>query len=199
MTDRRRVINGRAVLFVHERALARFPDAVRHHVHRAIQRNFRPLFRSRRAIFHFRFAPRMGEQLIRCSAFRAKIPLTNWTLWIAFDRNKLSVLVINQLPASDTAVRANRSCYLRVVDARMHRARLVRHRFQSRAISSLADLPNERPFRDQRSERWHGVYSSLKQAISLLSFSSQRKAQNKISIKKSSAPHHRRRAKPRRS
>src|SRR4029077_7224797 len=102
------------------------------------------------------------------------IPLTNWTLRIAFDRNKLSILVINQLPASDAAVRANRSCYLRVVDARMHHARLVRHCFQPRAISSLAALSKERPFREQRSERWHGVYSSLKQASSLLSFSSQR-------------------------
>src|SRR4029077_16630000 len=121
MTDRSRMINGRAVLFVPARALARLPDWVRHHGHRAIQRNFRPFFRSRRAIFHFRFASRMGEQLMRCGALRAKIPLTNWTLRVALDRNKLHFLVIKQLPASDTAVRANRSCCLRVVDPRMHR------------------------------------------------------------------------------
>src|SRR5437773_5378841 len=33
MTDRSRMIDCRAVLFMHEGALARLPDAVRHHVH----------------------------------------------------------------------------------------------------------------------------------------------------------------------
>src|SRR5947208_13140629 len=50
MADRGCVIDRRAVFFVHERAFARFPDAVCHHVHRAIQRNLRPLFCARRAI-----------------------------------------------------------------------------------------------------------------------------------------------------
>src|ERR1700737_5537321 len=77
MTDRRRVIDGRAIFFVNERALARFPNAIRHHVHRAIQRNLRPLLRARRAIFHFRFASIVREKLIKSPPFRAKFPRTN--------------------------------------------------------------------------------------------------------------------------
>src|SRR5438552_19012080 len=64
MTDRGRVINGRAVLPVHERALARFPNSIRHHVHGAIERNFRPLRSAWRAILYFRLAPIVREQLI---------------------------------------------------------------------------------------------------------------------------------------
>jgi len=150
MTDRGRVIDGRAVLFVNEGSLARLPDAVRHHVHRAIQRNVGPFFRTRGAIFHFRFAPIVREQLIRCRAFRTKIPLADGRLRVAFDRNQFAVFVINQLPATNAAVWANRSRDLRVVDPRVHCARFVRHRFETGAVFALADLPNERPFRKQR-------------------------------------------------
>src|SRR5882724_7003821 len=79
------VIDCRPVLLTDEGALPRFPDAVRHHVHRTIHRNFRPLFRARRAIFYFRFALRMGEQLIRRRTLWAKIPLADGTFRVAFD------------------------------------------------------------------------------------------------------------------
>src|SRR5437764_9445271 len=73
MANRRGVIDGRTVfVLVHEGALARFPDAVRHHVHGAIERNLHPLLCPRCAILHFRFAPRMSEQLITSRDFRAK-------------------------------------------------------------------------------------------------------------------------------
>src|SRR6266566_2701906 len=64
MTYRRCVIDRNAVLLVHKRALARFPNTLDNHLHRPLERNFRPFFRARRAIFHFRFAPRMRQQLI---------------------------------------------------------------------------------------------------------------------------------------
>ena len=63
--------------------------------------------------------------------------------------------MINELPATDTAVRANRSRCFRIVDPCVHRARLVRHRFQSCAIAPLTNLTNERPFRKQISQRGH--------------------------------------------
>src|SRR6266481_4338850 len=59
MTYRSRVIDRDAVLLVHKRAFARFPNTLGNHVHRPLERNLRPLLRPRRAIFHFRFAPRM--------------------------------------------------------------------------------------------------------------------------------------------
>src|SRR2546430_701861 len=103
MADRCRVVDRVAVLLVHKCALARFPHAIRYHVHRSIKRNFRPLFRARRTIFHFRFASRMREQLIGCRAFRAEISLADRTLRIAFDRNEFSILVKNQLAATNAA------------------------------------------------------------------------------------------------
>src|SRR5438094_4898713 len=109
MTDRGGVIDRRAVFFMYERALARLPNAVRHHVHRPIQWNLRPLFRARRAIFHLRDAPVVREQLVRSRAFRTKISLADRTFRIAFDRNQFAILVENKLPAPDSAVRANRS------------------------------------------------------------------------------------------
>src|SRR6266536_1457000 len=84
MTDRSRVIDCCPVLLADEGALTRFPDAVRHHVHRTIHRNFRPLFRARRAIFYFRFALRMRQQLIRRRTLWAKIPLADGTFRVAF-------------------------------------------------------------------------------------------------------------------
>ena len=109
MADRGRMINGRPVFFVNERAFARFPNPVRHYVHRVIQRNFCPLFRARRAIFHFCFATRMREQLKGRRAFRTKVSLTDRRLRVALDRNQFAVLVINELTATDSAVRANRA------------------------------------------------------------------------------------------
>src|SRR5438105_552438 len=85
VTDRGGVIDGRTIFLVHEGALARFPNAVRYHVHCAIQWNLCPLFRARCAIFHLRLAPIVCEQLIRSRAFWTKIPLTNRALGIAFD------------------------------------------------------------------------------------------------------------------
>src|SRR5438046_2374803 len=59
MTNRSCVINRHSISLVHERALPRLPYAFCHHVHRTLQRNFRPFFGARCAIFHFRFAARM--------------------------------------------------------------------------------------------------------------------------------------------
>jgi hypothetical protein len=55
----------------------------------------------------------------------------------------------NQLAATDTAVRANRSCHFRTIDPRVHRAGLVRHGLKTGAIGALTNLTNERPFREQ--------------------------------------------------
>jgi len=97
----------------------------------------------------------MRQQLKRCRAFGAKVSLANRTLRIAFDRNQFAVFVINELPAAHSAVRANRSRNLRVVDAGVHRARFVGHRFKAGAVGALTNLTDERPFRQQACERRH--------------------------------------------
>src|SRR5207245_11096327 len=99
------MIYRRSVFPRDECALARFLDSIRYHLHRAVERYFRPRFRAWRAILHFRLASRMREQLIRGSPFRTKVTLTNRRFRIALDRNQLAVLVINQLPATDATVR----------------------------------------------------------------------------------------------
>ena len=125
MADRSRMIDCCTVLLSDEGALTRLPDAVRHHVHRTIHRNFCPLFRARCAIFYFRFTLRMCEQLIRRCTLWTKVPLADRTFRIAFDRNQFAVFVINELAATDTAIWADRARDLCVIDPRVHRTRLV--------------------------------------------------------------------------
>ena len=85
MADRRRVIDRRTVFLFDECTLARFPNAIGHHVHRVFERNLCPLSRARRAIFHFHFPARMREQLIRSCSFGTKISLADRTLRIALN------------------------------------------------------------------------------------------------------------------
>ena len=111
----------------------------------------------------------MREQLIGCGALRTKISLTDRRLRITFDRNQFPILMENQLTAADAAIRANGARDFCVIDARVHRARFVRHRLQAGAIFALADLPNERPFRKQRE---HNLYLFLRGWSGLQSFES---------------------------
>src|SRR5882724_11395609 len=97
----------------------------------------------------------MREQLIGSRAFGTKISLADWTLRIAFDRNDLFAVVVNQLPAPDSAVWANRTRDVRAVGARMHRARLLRHCFEPGPVFAFANLPNKRPFRKQSAHESH--------------------------------------------
>src|SRR6266540_6617581 len=159
MADRSCMIYRAIVDLVHEGAFARFPNAVCHHLHRPIERNLRPLSCTWRAIFYFRQAPRMREQLIRRRTLWTKIPLANGTLRIALDRDQVAVLVINQLTAADAAVRTNGARNFRVVRACMHRACLVGHRLEARAVLAFANLPNKWPFRKQRE---HNLHPSLR-------------------------------------
>ena len=60
VTNRRRVIDGISLLvLVYESAFSLFPDTIRDHVHRTIERDFLPCRSARRAIFHLRLAPGM--------------------------------------------------------------------------------------------------------------------------------------------
>ncbi len=86
----------------------------------------------------------MREQLIRRCAFRAKIALTDRTFRIAFDRNKLPAFVINELPATDSAVWTNRSRYLRIVDSRMHSTFDAQCRAVCRGGKRAGDERNQR-------------------------------------------------------
>src|SRR5947209_9480671 len=104
MADRGRVIDRVAVLFLDEGSLTRLPNSIGNHVHRAVERNFLPLFGSSRPVLHFRFAAIVSEELIRRCAFGTKIALADRTLRIAFDRYEFAVLVINQLPTADAAI-----------------------------------------------------------------------------------------------
>ena len=149
MADRSRVIDCCPVLPSDEGALTRLPGAFCHHVHRAIQRNFRPLFRARRAISYFRLALRMSEQLIRRRTLWAKIPLANGTFRVALDRNQLPIFVINQLSTTHAAIWTNRARHFRSVDTSMHCTGLIGHRLQPRTVLAFTNLPQQWPFRQQ--------------------------------------------------
>jgi hypothetical protein len=57
----------------------------------------------------------MCKQLVGCGAFRTKVSLTDRRLRISFDRNQFPILVINQLPAADATIWANRAGNLRII------------------------------------------------------------------------------------
>src|SRR6266403_858822 len=54
----------------------------------------------------------------------------------------------NQLAAPHTAIRTDRARYVGIINARMHRTRLFRHRLETSAILAVEDLANNRPFRE---------------------------------------------------
>src|SRR5438552_795765 len=86
-------------------------------------------------------APPRPKEVPRPGTVLAKIPLADGRLRIALDGNQFSVLVINQLPAPDSAVGTNRARDLRIINPGMHRTRLVRHRLKTGAVLLFADLP----------------------------------------------------------
>jgi len=78
------------------------------------------------------------QQLAGSSAFRAKVALADRALRIAFDLNDLPVCVIDQLPATHRAVRANGSGDLRVLDPRAHAPGLIGHDLNPSAAETIA-------------------------------------------------------------
>src|SRR5215472_18296276 len=102
----------------------------------------------------------MREQLIRRCAFRTKISLVDRRFRIALDRNQFAILVINQLAASDAAVRTYRTRHFCSVDSRVHSARVVRHRLETCAVFAFTNLPDKRPSRKQLSQRGHQGFRS---------------------------------------
>ena len=155
MTDRRSVIDSGTINLPDKCPFPRFPNTLSHRVHRLVERHFSPFLLARRAILHFRFASRMGKQLVRGRAFRAKIPLANRTFRIALDRNQLSVLMVDQLSATNSAVRTNRARHAGIIGPGVHRARLLRHRFKASAILAFTELSQQRPFRKPIKHRHH--------------------------------------------
>jgi len=57
----------------------------------------------------------MCEQLVGRGAFRTKVSLTDRRLRVPFNRNQFPILVINQLPAADATIWANRAGNLRII------------------------------------------------------------------------------------
>ena len=168
MTDAGRVIDRPTILFVHERALARFPNSIGHHVHRAIKGDLLPRARPWGTIFYLHFATRMGEELERCSAFGTKIPLANRRLRIAFDGDEFAMLMVDELATANAAVGANRFGDLCVVDPGVHLARLGGHRLRPRAVFPLKNLARKRPFENEIDERRHLKIYRTKMRVWLL-------------------------------
>jgi hypothetical protein len=86
---------------------------------------------------------------------------------VSFDRNQFPIPVINQLPAADATIWANRAGNLRIIRSRSHCVRFFRHRLHAGAIFALANLPYERPFRKQRAHVGNSVLRSRGELQSL--------------------------------
>src|SRR2546428_13862331 len=87
----------------------------------------------------------MDVQLERVRAFRAQTPARNGRFGIAFDRDQLSILVIDELSATNPAVGTNRGRDLRAIVLGTQIARAFRHGFRSSAIDAGFNLLDERP------------------------------------------------------
>ena len=97
-----------AIFFLLEGAVAGLPQPVRNHIHGAFEFDLFPFFGIGRAIFNFFQSPRMGMQLISGRTFRAQSSTRNRRFRIALNRDQLSILVIDHLPAADPAIRTDR-------------------------------------------------------------------------------------------
>lgn len=91
----------------------------------------------------------MCEQFKACGALRAKMAARYGRRGITFNRHQLSRFVVDQLSATDGAIRAHGAGQLGVVNVGAQSACLVAHRFNAGSIGAGGDLSKERPFAEQ--------------------------------------------------
>ena len=135
-----------AISFLDERALARIPDAVGNHVHRRLEVERLPTSSSTVARYFTRRLPtRVREQLEAVRAFRAEPSSRDGRFRVAFDRDELAVAVVNELAASDGAVRTDRAREWRAVILRGQRTSPGTSGLEPGAIAAVEDLLCQRP------------------------------------------------------
>ena len=79
-------------------------------------------------------------QFVGVGTFRAEMASRYGRLWIALDRNQLSILVINQLPATNGAVGANGPRHVGAIILRAQVARPLCHGFRAVPIRPGSNL-----------------------------------------------------------
>src|SRR5581483_6888617 len=133
------------VFFFLEGSLAGFPHALRDHIHRRFQVEVLPLPRVWRAVAHLGQARRMSMEFVCIGTLGTQVPAGDWRLRIAFNRDQLPVLVIDQLAAPHAAVRAYGTRYLSAVGFRPTFPRAIGHGFRPSTVSPGTDLLKNRP------------------------------------------------------
>src|SRR4029079_11878375 len=78
-------------------------------------------------------------------AFRTEISLADRAMRVPLDLNDFAVLVINELSATDAAIRTNRPGDFGSIDARMQRACGFGHSFHSGSACAVTDLTQKWP------------------------------------------------------
>ena len=131
------------------------PDAVGDHVHRGIEVEVAPLGGVGRAVTHFGDALGLRDELVAGRALWAEVALADGAGRVALDGDHLVVLVDRRVGRSPPR---NRDRWIwrprrpRRRHAGVHGAGLVGHGFQAGAVQSMADLPEERPLREEGGE-----------------------------------------------
>ena len=125
MRDRQRAIDRLPfVTFLLPVRVARALHALGDHVHRRLERQLGPLGPVRLAIEHAIRAMVPGDQLVGRRALGTKAPFADRRFGIAFDVGDPLILHVDQLPATDGAIGADRSHDpIRALRARAQRAR----------------------------------------------------------------------------
>ena len=139
----------RAVSLIFPVAIAGFFHPFRDHIHSAIERENLPLRSMRTAVKHISNPVFCGYELKRRRPFGAEAPMRNRRGGVALDIDDFFVLDVDQLRASDCAIRADRSDNaIRDLSAcpQAFGARGGRGRVQSEEIG-IFDLAENRPAR----------------------------------------------------
>lgn len=87
----------------------------------------------------------MGVELVSIGTLGAEASTRNRRIWIAFDGDQLSILVINELAASYSAVGTHGTSNLGVEIARLQMAGSFRHCFGSSSVRTISDLLHQWP------------------------------------------------------
>ena len=87
----------------------------------------------------------MRVQLHRVRAFWTQVAARNGRIDVVFDLHDFIVLVIDDLPATDSAIRADGTRLFAILELRCQRESVIGHRLMTGTVTTLRELPINRP------------------------------------------------------
>src|SRR5438128_950603 len=162
MRYRSRVHHPFAVALFLKGAFTGVPNALSDHIHRRLEVQVLPCGRVRPPILDLSLPARVSQELKTVRAFGAEPSARNRRLRVPFNGDQLAVLVINKLATTDGTIGTNRAGHLGIMVPGAKRASSLAHRFGSRPVSSVQNLPDKGPaskdFFDHTASKQGGLF-----------------------------------------